>query len=107
MPVTTFIETPRFSTDISEGSTGGPMYKTYVFEGESGVEQRNVNWPYPRQKYSINKGIRDAVDMQEVIDFFYVCKGKAIGFRYKDWTDYNLTLENIGTGDGVETVFLY
>lgn len=40
-----------------------------------------------------------------MLNFFYVRRGKAYGFRFKDWVDYQLTAENIGTGNGVLTAF--
>lgn len=105
MTVPTFIETPRFSEDISYGSGGGPEFKTHVFEGHSGVEQRQAAWTVARARYDVSYGIRDTTDMDEVRKFFYNCHGRASGFRFKDWADYTLTTELIGTGDAVETLY--
>ena len=100
-----FIETPRFPDDIANGSGGGPRFKTNIFEGSSGVEQRNKNWPFPRFEWNISKGIRDRTDMDTMREWFMVLGGRATGFRFKDWRDYQLTDESIGTGDGVEDTF--
>ena len=100
-----FIETPRFPDDISYGSTGGPMFKTTVYTGYSGTEQRNITWAEARHQYEAAHGIRDRDDMDVLRAFFYNMRGRAYGFRFKDWSDYNLTDENIGTGDGVEDTF--
>lgn len=105
MTVPTFIETPRFPEDISYGSSGGPEFKTHVFEGHSGVEQRQAAWTVARARYDVSYGIRDTTDMDTVRAFFYNCHGRASGFRFKDWSDYTLTAEPIGTGDGVEVAF--
>lgn len=102
---TAFLETPRFPDDISYGSGGGPEFKTYVFEGHSGVEQRHIAWTRDRARYDVAYGVRDNADMNVVRSFFYNCFGRATGFRFKDWADYTLNTEVIGTGDGVETVF--
>jgi len=99
-----FIE-ERFPSDISYGSSGGPSFSTTVYEALSGYEQRNMNWQDARCVYDVSHGIRDKADMETVLNFFYAVRGKAIGFRYKDWGDYTLSQELIGTGDGSTVAF--
>ena len=106
VPVTDFLETPRFDENISYGSSGGPAFKTTVFEGHSGVEQRSINWSRAKGQWNVAQGIRDKSDMDSIRAFFVNVKGRAIGFRFKDWGDYELVDSNIGTGDGIETTFL-
>lgn len=101
---TPFLE-QRFPPEISYGSSGGPAFNTSVFVASSGFEQRNINWEYARCKYDVSHGIKTHEQMAEVLDFFYVVKGKATGFRYKDWADYQLDMEQIGVGDGVTTAY--
>lgn len=103
--MTEFIETPRFPENIAEGSSGGPSFKTLIFAGFSGVEQRTMAWSKARAMYDVSYGIRDTEDMDIVRAFFYQCRAKAVGFRYKDWADYTLTDELIGEGNAVSTVF--
>lgn len=100
-----FLETPRFPEQISYGSSGGPSFKTFVFEGNSGIEQSTVAWSRARHKYNAQKGITDKDDMDVVRAFFLNVAGRARGFRWKDWGDYELVNANIGTGDGVEDTF--
>lgn len=100
-----FIESPRFPENISEGSSGGPEFKTFIFEGSQGHEQATVAWSKAKAKYDVGYGIRDTEDMDIVRRFFYECRGKAVGFRYKDWADFILDEEVIGEGNGVSTVF--
>ena len=101
---TPFVE-QRFPPEISYGSSGGPSFSTTIFESSSGYEQRNVNWSKARCRYDVSHGIKDHEDMQNVLDFFYAVRGKATGFRYKDWSDYQLDQELIGTGDGTTAAF--
>lgn len=101
----TFRETPRFPEDISYGSSGGPMFKTYIYEGFSGVEQRNVTWSEAKHRYEASHGIKNKADMETLRAFFYNARGRGYGFRFKDWSDYELVDENIGTGDGVTDTF--
>lgn len=100
-----FIETPRFPESVSYGSSGGPNFKTWVFEGHSGVEQRNIGWATSKARYDVSHAIKDKADMDELRAWFYAMQGRAYGFRFKDWGDYELTDENIGTGDGVTAAF--
>jgi len=95
----------RFPSDISYGSSGGPGFSTTVYPTISGSEQRNVNWQSARCRYDVSHGIRDKADMDDLIDFFYQMRGRATGFRFKDWSDYQLVQEAIGTGNGTQTVF--
>jgi uncharacterized protein (TIGR02217 family) len=101
----TFSESPRFPDTVSEGAIGGPVFNTHVYEGYSGVEQRGVAWRRPRHTYKIDFGIRTDDDMYDVREFFMSMKGRLTGFRYKDWSDFELSAETIGTGDGSTTEF--
>jgi uncharacterized protein (TIGR02217 family) len=98
-----FIEV-QFPSDISYGSSGGPQYATDVVASVSGHEQRNSSWSQARARYNIAHGVKTKAQLDALIAFFRARKGRAIGFRFKDWTDYQAT-ETIGTGDGVRTVF--
>lgn len=100
-----FIDTPRFPDTVAEGATGGPAFQTTVFETHTGLEQRNIMWRLPRHKYNVALGIRDGDDMDDVREFFYKLRGRHVGFRFKDWNDYEIVDGNIGTGNGTTTVF--
>lgn len=99
-----FAET-RFPTDISFGSSGGPEYSTAVVELASGYEQRNVNWAEARARYNVAHGVKTQAQLDALIAFFLARKGRAHGFRFKDWTDFAVQGQLIGTGDGVTTEF--
>lgn len=90
----------RFPTDISYGSSGGPEYSTNIVTSVNGYEQRNINWSKPRLRYNLAYGVKSQEQLDTVIAFFRARKGKAVGFRFKDWTDYKATGEIIGLGDG-------
>ncbi len=113
----TFIETPRFPEDISYGSKGGPRFMTTIAQVQSGYETRNVNWQYPLHEYDAIYGIKDDADMYQVIEFHMAMRGRAYGFRYKDWNDFTSisgsqqqgtrspTDQKSGDGDGVTVKF--
>lgn len=100
-----FIESPRFPDDIAEGSSGGPGWNTNVFESADGTEVRNQVWEKVRHQYDVSYGIRDKSAMDIVRAFFFDVRGRATAFRFKDWGDYQLEQEPIGTGDGTNLVF--
>lgn len=99
-----FIET-RFPVDIAFGSSGGPEYSTDIVIVQSGHEQRNANWSQARAKYNVAHGVKTQAQLDALIAFFRARKGRADGFRFKDWADYKVTGQNIGTGNGTTTVF--
>jgi uncharacterized protein (TIGR02217 family) len=99
-----FIEV-RFPTDIAYGAVGGPEYSTDIVITQSGFEQRNANWSQARGSYNVAHGVKTQAQLNTLIAFFRARKGRADGFRFKDWTDYQITAQAIGTGDGSTKTF--
>lgn len=99
-----FVEV-RFPDDISYGSSGGPEYATDVVATESGHEQRNINWQDARARYNVAHGVKTQAQLDALIAFFRARKGRAIGFRFKDWGDYRGINQLLGTGDGSAVQF--
>lgn len=83
-----FIESPRFPVNISYGSRGGPVWNTNIIIVDSGAETRNQRWSYPRHEYDVSYGIKEQSDLEDLLSFFHVVAGKAVGFRYKDHLDF-------------------
>lgn len=99
-----FIET-RLSDEVERGALGGPGFRTGVNTLSSGFEQRNQNWQVARGRWDIGYGVQSKSDLSAVIDFFYARRGRLDGFRFKDWTDFELARQNIGTTDGTTATF--
>ena len=99
-----FVEV-RFPTDIAYGSAGGPEYSTDIVITQSGYEQRNSNWSQARARYNVAHGVKTQSQLDALIAFFRARKGRADGFRFKDWTDFKVSGQNIGTGNGSNKVF--
>lgn len=99
-----FVEV-QFPSDISYGSGGGPEYATDIVASVGGYEQRNVNWEQARARYNVAHGVKTKAQLDALIAFFRARKGRAHGFRFKDWTDYQATNETLGTGNGTQTQF--
>ncbi|MFI4983779.1 MAG: DUF2460 domain-containing protein [Rickettsiales bacterium] len=94
-----FIE-KRFPEDIAYMSIGGPEFSTDVLITASGFEQRNINWAQARCKYDIASSLTAKKQLDELIALFRACRGKALGFRLKDFTDYTAKNQLIGLGNG-------
>ncbi len=88
-----FIEEPRFPEKVSgnDGWRGGPAYQTDTVTVESGREQRNQVWSYPRHEYDASHAARLSAQYVPLRDFFHITAGMANGFRVKDWFDYQVT----------------
>lgn len=95
----------RFPVDIALGASGGSAYSTDIIEMFSGHEQRNINWSISKGKWNISYSKKTKVQIKSIVDFFHSKKGKAIGFRFKDYSDFETTGSNIGIGDSSTTEF--
>lgn len=96
----------RLPENVERGASGGPSFNTTVLELSSGHEQRNQNWAATRAFYDIGYGIQNKNDLSAVIAFFYARRGKARGFRFKDWSDFEVsTAQEVATGDDVTDDF--
>src|SRR4051794_6202078 len=79
---------------------GGPGFLTSVVMAQSGSEQRNINWEQTRAKYDTGFLNKNQAYTDKLISFFRNRFGKAYGFRFRDWTDYQATAELVGVGTG-------
>lgn len=106
--MTTFHDV-QFPQAIAEGAQGGPQFLTAINVMASGYEQRNIEWSRTRAKFDISYGIKTRTDAQVVVDFFYARYGRAYGFRFKDWADYEVGTSTapmtIGVGDNTNHLF--
>lgn len=93
----------RLSDRVEADAQGGPGFKTTVTETASGDEFRNVEWSRTRGKWTISY-THEHWRNQEIIAFFYARRGRAYGFRFRDWSDYKV--DNVfAKGDGIVTEF--
>lgn len=110
-----FLESPRFPDEITFHASVGPQFRTEVATGLTGYQQTNATMPDPLHVFDITQAMRE-IDISNtpgygyrvVRDFFNVVKGKAIGFRARNWWDYKddgLGILGTGVGNGTTTVF--
>ena len=93
----------RFPTDVSYGSSGGPTFKTSIFEAFRGDEKRNIDWASPLMEFDVAYGIKTTAQMEKVIEFFHARQGRLRGFRYKNWSNYQVVNSVIAVGNGLAT----
>ena len=95
----------KLPEEFGLGAIGGPQYNTTLSTNANGYEQRNVNWLYARAKYDIAPSIKTTEQLENLLLFFRSHKGKAIGFRFKDWNDCEAYEEFQMLSDGVTKSF--
>ncbi len=101
-----FLESPQFPSAISYGAKGGPNWRTKVVEHTSGDEQRVIEWSKTRGRYDVGHTIKTEAQLHELITFFNVVRGRAHGFRFKDWMDYRASVDGTFQTIGTVTVAL-
>lgn len=97
-----FLETPRFPDRIAYSTAGGPTFSTDVVQIASGAEVRNANWSVELMKYDVAHTSKTQAELDVLMAYFRARRGRAEGFRFKDFSDYTTTQSNglLGTGVG-------
>lgn len=95
----------KFPDSVAFGSSGGPEFSTNITVMKNGFEQRNINWDECRLKYNVLNGVKTKEQLNELLAFFRARKGRAIGFRFKDWSDCQAENQILGIGDGTHQEF--
>lgn len=95
----------RLPENIEKGAHGGAQFQTSLIPMTGGAEQRNVDWVYSRATWNAGYGIQSQFDFNIVQSFFYARRAKGHGWRFKDWSDYQLTQEIIAVADGLTQSF--
>ena len=90
----------KFPDSIAQGATGGPGFSTTIITGSGGHEQRQGNWQVARRRYNVATGLKRRADVAVLLAFFIARAGRLHSFRFKDWSDYEVPRQTIGTTDG-------
>src|SRR3569832_381396 len=93
MAILSFLE-ERIDLGIDYGAVGGPEFNTSVVIVDSGYEQRNINWSQERNSWELGERALKKSELIYMHNFFRRVRGRAVGFRYKDWADYHVTAAN-------------
>lgn len=100
-----FLETPRFPTNLSYGTSLGPEWKSETYETYGGGEKTNSAWTDALHVYNVAYGVATQSDLMSLKDFFMRTRGPLHRFRFKDWLDFQATGEALAP-DGSPTVQL-
>lgn len=95
----------RLPDRIEMNARGGPAYSTTVLKMQSGREKRNINWPVSLGTWDVAYGARKLSDIREIVDCFDVMYGMGHTFRFRDWMNYKLLRQTIGTTDGTDATW--
>lgn len=93
----------RLPIDIERGTQGGPVFNTTVRKLTSGKEKRNAEWSAPINAFNIGYGISNRADLEAVYAFFHARRGRARGFRFRNWLDYEVKAGVVGNIAGEPT----
>ncbi len=97
------VDLVRLPDNVESGAKGGPAFATSVITLANGRESRNQEWAVAKQSWDIGYGVQDKADFEVVRAFFYARKGRARSFLFKDWSDYQGTLQAVAAVDGQPT----
>jgi uncharacterized protein (TIGR02217 family) len=98
-----FNNSARFPLNIAFGAIGGPGYQTSIVTVDSGREYGKGNWANSRGEWNVGMRAMPQADTDDLIAFFRVVKGRLYGFRFRDWSDYQVKAGQgvvIQNGDG-------
>lgn len=95
----------RFPDRIAEGAEGGPEYSTSIVISSGGHEQRIANWSVARGRWNVGTGLQDVADYATLLAFFRARQGRLHAFRFKDFSDYEMPRQAIGTTDGTDATW--
>ena len=102
----------RLPPHIEQGASGGPQFFTNIITTRAGFEQRNAEWTHPLRIWNISYPLMNIQDTAgrassiiEIYNFFILRKGRARGFRFKDWLDFDIPRQTIGTTNASQTEF--
>jgi len=87
------------------GEVGGPTHATDVVILNSGHEHRSPRWDVARGRWELGEAFIDETTRDELLAFFRSVRGRSVGFRFRDWQDYQAVNEVLVT-DGSPTVDL-
>lgn len=85
-----FNNSARFPLNIAYGAIGGPRYQTSIVTVNSGREYSNADWASSRSKWEVGMRAMRKADTDALIAFYRVVKGRLHGFRFRDWSDYQV-----------------
>jgi uncharacterized protein (TIGR02217 family) len=72
---------------------GGPQFGVIINQNDAGFEVPLARWSGQRLRFETSFDLLTPPKWAELLAFFRSHKGRAKSFRFKDWSDYRITLE--------------
>lgn len=93
--------------EVEIGATRRDVEDIEIVTTDGGWEVRNARSSQSLREFDISfpTSKRDGSVYMAVVAMFKAARGNLHSFRFRDWADYKLTNEVIGTGNGVATAF--
>lgn len=101
----------RIDECVSQQFTGGPRFRTETIRMDNAVQMRDRKWLYPIHEYQAEYMNFTPEARDEVIAMMHVAAGSWLDFRFKDWMDYQATLQplspQLGTSNPIQLTKTY
>lgn len=94
-----FIE-ERLLDSVSFGTVYGESFKTDVVTMRNKSESRNMLWSESQGLFTLVFNAMLPEDRFKIMQVFRTCRGRGIGFRLKNWTDFKAERQKIGITTG-------
>lgn len=98
----TVIET-RLSPQVEAGFSAVPGWNTRVVTLRNGNERRNANWTMAKRRYTARYAKFSRADRDEMLGVVMATLGQTYAFLFKDWSDFDVTAQSLGTAPGGST----
>jgi uncharacterized protein (TIGR02217 family) len=96
-----------FPDDISYGAINTAKFSTDIVIVQSGKEKRNANWLDALHEYDVSHNVKTEEETQQLKALFMQSRGPLIGFRFKDWSDFQVTVNNCLTNEDNITTAIF
>lgn len=95
----------RFPEKYAYGAVASDDWMVEIVETLNRMEQRNAPFADPRRSWDLSTTGRIQSERDGLHKWFLAMRGPFHSFAFRDFADYRLAREQIGTGDGSETEF--
>ncbi|MEQ9116222.1 MAG: DUF2460 domain-containing protein [Rickettsiales bacterium] len=96
----------NFPSKITYGVEFGAEYQTEVVTTASGKEYRKLLNHSERKKFNLAPLSHNQKEIQNLVSFFQLVKGKLCSFRFSDVLDNEISNQQVGVGDGKSKMFI-
>lgn len=91
--------------EVERGMQGGPAFFTAMQVTPNAIKSAVQVRAQALMSWQVGLvGLHDA-NIKSMLTFFYGRRGPAFGFLFKDWSDYTMPVQSIGTGNGTNKNF--